>query len=193
MQTLAKQITCRSGGITELTPLQNMFVKSYFKCDGNMLCIARGLDRSEQHVYQIAKAQVVQDAIEKETQKRGPLPERPKVVFTVAKQDRVRLLWKVANQGAEMIYDKEGNEVMSNPATTVSAIRTINDMLPGSLAPKELDVNVTVEDRRTEAEIADNISLLMQKYTALKDVTDEQVIESRALPTIDVGDISDET
>ena len=179
-----------------LTPLQNMYVEAYFKCDGNVVCIAEKIDRTRFHVYEMAKAKIVQDKIDVELKRRGPLlpvkPKEKKVIFNVAKQDRVRLLWKVANRGAELIYDKEGNEVMSNPATTVSAIRTINEMLPGSLAPKELDVNVTVEDRRTEAEIADNISVLMQKYSALKNVTDTQVIESRALPTIDMDNISDE-
>ena len=179
-------ITYRGAKAMPLTALQELFVEAFFECDGSISCVAKRIDRSVQHASSINKSPRIQTAIAMRTRELarnvGKMPD-----FTVSKPERLELLWKIANQGIELIYDKEGNQVMSAPATSVSAVRTINEMLPGSLAPKEIDINVKVEDKRTEQEIRDSIQALTAEYTKLasiEGVTEKDISKTRALPDI---------
>lgn len=180
-------ITYRGASSKPLTALQELFVEAFFECDGKISCVAKKLDRSVEHASQINKVSKVQRAIAMRTRvlakNVGKMPD-----FAVSKPERLELLWKIANQGIELIYDREGNQVMQSPATSVSAVRTINEMLPGSLATKELDINVKIEDKRTELEIRESIQALTAEYTvlaSLEGVTEKDVSKTRALPDIE--------
>ena len=62
-------------------------------------------------------------------------------------------------------------------------------MLPGSLAPQQVDVNVKIEDKRNEQEIKDSILALTTEYTrlaALEGVNEKIIAKSEALPAIDI-------
>lgn len=179
-------ITYRGSQSTPLTALQEMFVEAFFECDGKISCVAKRINRSVEHASQINKVSKVAKAIAMRTRSMarniGKMPD-----FAVSKPERLELLWQIAKQGVELIYDKEGNEVMSNPATAVSAVRTINEMLPGSLAPKEVDINVKIEDKRSEQEIRDSIVALTAEYTqlsAISGITERDVAKTRELPDI---------
>jgi len=179
-------ITYRGAKAQPLTALQSLFVDAFFECDGKISCVAKRIERSVEHASQINKVSKVQRAIAMRTRTMvrnvGKMPD-----FAISKPERLELLWRIANQGIELIYDKEGNQVMSAPATSVSAVRTINEMLPGSLAPKEVDINVKVEDKRTEQEIRDSIQALTAEYTKLasiEGVTEKDISKTRELPDI---------
>jgi len=107
--------------------------------------------------------------------------------FAVTRGERIELLWNLAQEGVSKIYDKEGNEVMMAPATAVSAVRTINDMVAGSLAPKEIEVTVK-NDTRSEEEIRANIAKLTAEFnslTAIEGVTEQDIQDTRMLPVIE--------
>lgn len=179
-------ITYRGEKATPLTPLQESFVEAFFECDGNITCTAKRIGRTVEHASNLNKVSKVQMAIAMRTRKMaknvGKMPD-----FRVSKPERLELLWKIANQGVELIYDKEGNQVMQSPATSVSAVRTINEMVAGSLAPKEVDINVQVQDTRSEQEIRASIEKLTHEYNKLasiEGVTEKDISKTRELPDI---------
>ena len=183
---MAEIITYRGAKAEPLTALQELFVEKFFECDGKLPCVAKGISRSIQQVATMNKSTRVVQAIAMRSRalarNAGKMPD-----FAVSKPERLELLWKIANQGVELIYDKEGNQVMQSPATSVSAVRTINEMTVGSLAPKELDVNIKVEDKRNELELRASIEELTREYTklaAIEGVTEKDVSKTRALPDI---------
>lgn len=176
-------ITYRGAKAEPLTALQELFIDSYFECDGKLPCVAKSISRSIQQVATMNKSPRICQAIamrNKVLTRNIKMPD-----FAVSKPERLALLWKIANQGVELIYDKEGNEVMQSPATSVSAVRTINEMVAGSLAPKELDISVKIEDTRSEQEIRDSILALTAEYSklaAIEGVTERDVNKTRELP-----------
>jgi len=106
-----------------------------------------------------------------------------KHAFTKSKEARLEFLWKVAENGASLIYDKEGNEIMMSPAVSVAAVRAMNDMIEGSYAPKEITHKHTTETR-SEQEIRDNIKKLNAEYAQLaviEGVTEKQIQQTQAL------------
>lgn len=168
----------------KLTPLQIMYVDAYFDRKGNMGLIAADIERTLEHACNIGKSKHVQQHIAKRM-KNGTVYNKG-VEFIVSKPERIEILWGIAQKGVELIYDKEGNQVMSSPATSVSAVRTINEMVAGSLAPKEVEVTVK-DDTRTEAEIRANIARLTKQYNELsviEGVTDDDVAKTRELPKV---------
>jgi len=171
-----------------LTALQSLYIDAFFEQAGNMTAVAKAISRSVEHACSLGKSQRVQLAIAKRSRAMAvEVIERPD--FIVTKAERIELLWSIAQKGASLIYDKEGNEVMSAPATSVSAVRTINDMVAGSLAPKEIEVTVK-DDTRSEAEIRENIAKLTQEYESLaiiEGVTESDIEATRALPEV-IGD-----
>jgi len=179
-------ITYRGAKAEPLTALQELFVDAFFECDGKISQVAKKIDRSVEHAASINRSPRVAQAIAMRSRSVaknvGKMPD-----FHVSKPERLELLWQVATRGVELIYDKEGNEVMSNPATAVSAVRTINEMLPGSLAPKEVDISVKIEDKRSEQEIKDSIATLTAEFNALvaiEGVTECDIAKTRELPNI---------
>ena len=178
-------IIYRSGKSEELTPLQVLYVKAHSEHGGSPKLIAESIGRSIPHVCSMAKSPSIQRAIalqNKSDARNLVMPE-----YSVSRGERIELLWNLAQRGVSLIYDKEGNEVMSAPATAVSAVRTINEMVAGSLAPKEIEVTVT-DDTRSEQEIRDNIAKLTKEFnslTAIEGVTEQEIQETRALPAIE--------
>jgi len=150
-----------------LSPLEHSFVKAYGDCGGNTECISRALGRGVQDLKIIASNDVVRSAIQEEVQS-------SKKKFTVTKEDRLNLLWYIAEQGTKAIYDREGNEIMANAPASVAALRTMNDMVDDSFSAKPASVvvshNTHTVDTRTESEISSNIKKLLQKYDRLKEL-----------------------
>ena len=171
-----------------LTEVQTALVNNYFDCEESPSKLAEYLAKPLILVETLLSSKPVRRAIVYRTKQVTDLI-RKEEKFNVHKEDRLQLLWTIAQNGVNKIYDKEGNEVMSSPATSVSAIRTINEMLPGSLAPQQVDVNVKIEDKRNEQEIKDSILALTTEYTrlaALEGVNEKVIAKSEALPAIDI-------
>ena len=178
---------------TPLTAIQSQFVDAYFECEGKMPCVAKKMGKATAQVHTISNVRKVKLALAQRSaeyaRNMGANPD-----FQVSKSERLELLWNIAKTGAERITDKEGNMIMAAPAVSVSAIRTINDMVPGSLAPKEVEVTHKV-DNRTEEEIRENIARLNEEYQSLiaidGEVLEAKVQEVTDLPKVDyTGKIS---
>ena len=172
---------------TELSPLQILFVDAYQKHGANMIAVSEEIGRSREHCYSFLKSTKVQMELSRRNKGHAiEILKDPNLVTT--KTERIELLWQIAQDGASKIYDKEGNEVMMAPATSVSAIRSINEMVSGSLAPKEVEVTVK-DDTRTEAEIRANILKLTAEYNSLaviEGVSESDIQEAETLPALDV-------
>jgi MinD-like ATPase involved in chromosome partitioning or flagellar assembly len=130
------------------------FAEAYMRHKGDMRLVHIDMSMTYQNACMMLKTAVVKELIDNANDNSVNL-ER-----IASKAERIGLLWNVANQGAEMIYDEEGNEVMANPNVTVSAIRTMNDMMEGSLVTKKVDVKVEVTDNRTEQEVRASVQEL---------------------------------
>ena len=184
-----KEISFRTTSTRPLTALQTLYIDAWFEYEGDVHKIANKLDRSTEHVYGLARSNTVQLEMARRSQETAKvLLKSPD--FVVSKPERLELLWGIAEKGVEMIYDKEGNQVMSSPATSVSAVRTINEMVTGSLAPKEIDITVK-DDTRTEAEIRANIARLTKQYhdlAVIEGVTEDDVAQTRVLPSTSPSD-----
>ena len=161
-----------AGHLRPLTDKQEEYMRHYFVCDGSATCIAKAMDWNtpdgqpdRQSAQRMGKQKRIQIEIARRVQQQGAQLFMNKQ-FNVAKEDRLELLWMIAQGGAERITDKEGNMVFMNPAVSVSAIRTINEMLPGSLAPKEVEITHK-QDTRSEQEIRENIARLNEEYQSL--------------------------
>ena len=174
---------------TPLTALQSEFVDAYFECGGKQPCIAKAMGKAEAQIYNLARVSKIRLEISRRSAEYARnMSADPD--FRVSKSERLELLWRIAEGGAERITDKEGNMIMSAPAVSVSAIRTINDMVPGSLAPKEVEVTHKV-DSRTEEEIRANITRLNKEYQSLiaidGEVLEEKVKEVTDLPAVNTA------
>ena len=172
-----------------LTTIQNQFVEAYFECGGKMPCVAKKMGKDTSQIYNLAKVNKIKLAIaQRSAEYARNMSATPD--FRISKSERLELLWRIAEGGAERITDKEGNMIMAAPAVSVSAIRTINDMLPGSLAPKEVEVTHKV-DTRSETEIRANIARLNSEYASLiaidGEVTEEKVKKVTDLPAVSVS------
>ncbi|RKZ99017.1 MAG: hypothetical protein DRQ42_08375 [Gammaproteobacteria bacterium] len=166
------------GEAAELRPLtekQAAYMEHYFECNGLPTCIMNKAGFEDvANTNRIGKSQRIQMEIVRRSRAMNAKFMPKASDFDVSKADRMELLWIIAQGGAERITDKEGNMVFMNPAVSVSAIRTINEMLPGSLAPKEVEITHKV-DNRSEQEIRDNIAKLNAEYQSLVAI-DGQVI-----------------
>ena len=180
-------INYRNANTKPLSPLQTLYVEAFFKHQGVQTKIAEDIGRSREQCYAMQKSDRVRLAISRRnTEMAVDLVKDPSAVVT--KTERIELLWQIAQDGASKIYDKEGNEVMMAPATSVSAIRSINEMISGSLAPKEVEVTVK-NDTRTESEIRANILKLTAEYNSLaviEGVSESDIQEAETLPALDV-------
>jgi len=151
-----------------LTTHQARVLQTYYRKDKNVTATAKeiGMDRS--NVYAVLKNPKVQWHIanmelELEHHYLGSND------FTVTKTDKMELLWKIAKAGAERGYDKQGNEVMLNPAVSVSAISQLNAM-QGHNAPTE--VTVTKVDK-SEEELKESIARLKAEFEELMAIEGE--------------------
>ena len=182
------QVTYREQSAKPLSPLQSLFIDAYWKHEGSLARVAETIQRSIQQCCAMMKSSRVQLELARGNHRKAvEMVQRPD--FVVTKAERIEILWQIAKEGASKIYDKEGNEVMMAPATSVSAVRTINDMVEGSLAPKQSEITVKVEDNRTEAEVRASIAKLTAEYNALAvidGVTDDDIDEVMSLPSTNV-------
>ena len=129
-----------------------------------MQAISDDMQRDRANCYKMMKSDTVQMELARRSTERASklLVDN---TFQCTRDERLQLLWKVANDSAKLIYDKEGNEVLMNGAVSVSAVRAMNDMIDGSYATKETNVNIKIEDKRTEKEISDNIRKLTEQFS----------------------------
>lgn len=93
----------------------------------------------------------------------------------VTREMKAQLLWEVAKAGAERGFDKEGNPIMINPASTISAVRELNSMA-GHHAPTVVEQKVEVV-HRSELEIKANIQSLQAEVTELLSIEGEVIEE----------------
>ncbi len=161
----------KTEGGSELKPLtekQELYMQYYFECDGSPTCIAKKAGFRDRRVAATIgmSTRVKLEIARRAKHEAAHYQKLTTREFKVPKEARLELLWRIAEGGAERITDKEGNMVFMNPAVSVSAIRTINEMLPGSLAPKEVEITHK-QDTRTEDEIKASIAKLQEEYQQL--------------------------
>jgi len=155
-----------------------LLVSTYLDNKENILQTAKDLDRPINTCLTSLQSPQGSKLLQVERSKRE-IPD-----YEVSKSKRLQFLWRLAEGGAERIYDREGNHVMANPAVSISAVRAINDMTTGSYAPKEVEVTVK-DDTRTEAEIRANITKLTEQYNSLaviEGVTEKEIKAVSRLP-----------
>ena len=178
-----------------LTIKQELFLEHYFDCEGSPTCIAERagwMDKSgkpdRSNVDNMRKTRRMQIEIARRTNQMSKTVMTTRD-FNVSKEDRLELLWMIAQGGAERITDKEGNMVFMNPAVSVAAVRTINEMLPGSLAPKEIEITHK-QDNRSEQEIRDNIAKLNAEYQSLVAIDGQVIREEDVLAVTDLPEVT---
>jgi len=164
--------------VLDLTPMQRLVVQSMVKNAYNKKASMSELGKNPHQMEAYLTMPKVAKALE--YYKRG-LTSLPDAVapqdYKVEKSSQIKLLWNIAQTAAGMIYDREGNEVLMNPAGAIAAVRTISD-LQGDFAPKEQHVMVDVKDERSVEEIQANVKMLMAEYQQLAinaGATDSQV------------------
>ncbi len=152
----------------DLSDRDEHFVKAFFECNGDFVCVAEkvGIQTAEE-VKRVGKSPKIQHEIMRQLKHRTNVVAKVDMRrFDVSKDDRMELLWEIAQGGAERIIDKEGNAVFMNPAVSVSAIRTLNEMIPGSIAPTQVEVTHKRETRN-EAQVLADIRALQSEINDL--------------------------
>lgn len=162
----------------DLCPMHRLFVETYLKNSEDKRQTASDLGKTAKQIDEYLHIPKVMRALE--YYKRGvigiPNTEVDKE-YKVEKSSQIKLLWDIAQTAAGKIYDREGNEVLMNPAGAIAAVRTISD-LQGDFAPKEQHMTVDVKDERSVEEIQANVKMLMAEYQQLAlnaGATDNQV------------------
>lgn len=152
----------------DLTDQDVQFVKVFFECNGDFVQVAEKMGiKTANEVKNKGRSPKIQHEIMRQLKHRTNLVAEVDVKrFDVTKDDRMELLWSIAQGGAERIIDKEGNAVFMNPGVSVSAIRTLNEMIPGSIAPTQVEITHKRETR-TEAEVMNDIKSLQADINAL--------------------------
>lgn len=168
--------------VEDLGPLQKKYVDSYVKHNGDLDAVSEDMMRPKTWCYSYPKTYAkIHRAIESRMTgihgvkdmgmtftEEGTISNRPQDIASgiSSLEDRVKLLWKVANRAAGFVYDKEGNEVMMNPNVSVAAVRAITD-ITGEWAPKESVQEINVRDDRSVDEIRGNVEELLSEYQSL--------------------------
>lgn len=152
----------------DLTDRDAQFVKVFFECNGDFVHVAEKMGiKSADEVKRLGRSPKIQHEIMRQLKHRTNIAAEVDVKrFDVSKDDRMELLWSIAQGGAERIIDKEGNAIFMNPAVSVSAIRTLNEMIPGSIAPTQVEVTHKRETR-TELEVMQDIKSLQAEINSL--------------------------
>jgi len=175
----------------DLTERDEQFVKVFFECNGDFVHVAEKMGMtSSSEVKRMGRSPKIQHEIMRQLKHRTNVVAKIDVKrFDVSKDDRMELLWNIAQGGAERIIDKEGNAVFMNPGVSVSAIRTLNEMIPGSVAPTQVEITHKRETR-TEAEVMQDIKSLQAEinglalegeYTAIDDTQTQAQSQSQSL------------
>ena len=164
--------------ICDLPPSQILFVETFLRLNGVLKNVAIEMGKTLPQVYGIASQPKIVNAINYMSNSVNAIPDvLPEEPYKVEMSSRLKLLWAIAQETSSKIYDKEGNEILMNPASSIAAIRTISD-LQGDFAPKEQFVTVDIKDDRSVEEIQNNIKMLMAEYQQLSlngGATDNQV------------------
>lgn len=149
----------------ELNELQRKFVDTYFECNESPARTARAMNWPDRgRVSSMLKSEKV--AIEIARRKgQMDLFKQNNDTFNISREERIKLLWSIAQAGAERGYDRQGNKIMMNPAAAISAVREINLMM-GDNAPDKVEVSL-MPDNRTESEIIQSIRQLTHEAEAL--------------------------
>ena len=161
---------------------QKATVDAYIECDGDVALTAKRLGKKANTVHECINSSTVQAYLMRYT---GAMARRANgnPDFNITKTDRLNMLWLIAKRGTEDLYDKEGNCLMQNPAASISAIRTISDLV-GDWAPKEQHVKVEVTHKDiSEQQLDADIHALTAEYERLQDMTTEE--EVREITTLD--------
>jgi hypothetical protein len=85
--------------------------------------------------------------------------------FDITRSQKLELLWRIAETGTDMGFDKMGNSIMLNPQVSVAAIREMNLMV-GDHEAQKTEVTVTKVER-TEAELVERIRTLRSEFESL--------------------------
>lgn len=83
----------------------------------------------------------------------------------ITREMKAQLLWEVADAGRQPGFDREGNAILVNPASTIQAIRELN-LMTGHHAPTVVEQTVT-HVRRSEIEIKASIAELEAEAKSL--------------------------
>lgn len=175
----------------DLTDRDTQFVKVFFECNGDFVHVAEKMGiASADEVKRLGRSPKIQHEIMRQLKHRTNLAAEVDVKrFDVSKDDRMELLWSIAQGGAERIIDKEGNAIFMNPAVSVSAIRTLNEMIPGSVAPTQVEITHKRETR-TELEVMQDIRTLQAEINSLalegeyETLTDGSQSQTQSLNTL---------
>lgn len=114
--------------------------------------------------------------------RKGELAEyvlRQGALAGVSKEMRASLLWEVAQAGAVPGFDKEGNQVLVNPGSTIQAIRELN-LMTGAHAPVVSETQVTVT-KRNEIEIKASILELQEEAASLIALANDVAVDDAVL------------
>ena len=148
-----------------LTLMQSRFVDAWFKCDEDKKCVRDVMKwKKADRVANMLRSDRVQLEIA-ERRKTTHSMAMAMSKFNISKDKKMELLWEIAKAGAEQGYDKVGNRIMVNPASSVQAIRELNTM-QGHVAPTQTELTVTHEVR-SEREIKTHILELQQEVQSL--------------------------
>ena len=181
-----KSLFCKREEMTErdvvegLTMLQNLFVTNYINCGQDLSETGKMMGRTTQSTRSFLASEKVQHAISNRLKvepiaMRSSLVAKDEVPFSQAsKEQKLDMLWGLARKASELIYDKEGNEVIMNGAVAVSAVRTMNDMT-GDWAPKEQNITIDIKDERSISEVKSSIDTLMAEYVTLSGEVNSEV------------------
>ena len=146
----------------ELNALQRKFIDTYFDCNESPARTARAMNWPDRgRVSSMLKSEKV--AIEIARRKgQMDLFMHNNDTFNISREERIKLLWSIAQAGAERVYDRQGNMIMMNPVASISAIREINLMM-GDNPSTQIEV-IAEPDRRSESEIRQNVRRLITEF-----------------------------
>ena len=167
--------------VLDLIPMHRLFIDSYLKNNEDRKATAQDLQKSMTQINGYLQNPTICKGIAYLKNGLNSVPNtqllKSEKDYKVEKSNQIKLLWDIAQTGAGLIYDREGNEILMNPASSIAAIRTISD-LQGDFAPKEQIVTLDVKDERSVEEIQANVKMLMAEYNQLalnSGTTDGQV------------------
>lgn len=159
--------------INDLAPRQKEFVHRYVDNEEHHARTAKSMGwKSVTQVVDMLKQPKVAAVLYANKMKVVEL-RASSTTFNITRSQKLELLWKIAETGADMGFDKMGNQIMLNPGVSVTAIREMNLMVGDHEATKS-EVQITKIDR-TEAELVERIRMLRNEFENLVAIDGELV------------------
>jgi len=159
--------------INDLSPRQTEFVHHYVDQEEHVHRTAKAMGwKSDTRVVEMLKIPKVAAVLYAQKMRVTEL-RAASTKFDITKSQKLELLWKIAETGADMGFDKMGNAIMLNPGVSVAAIREMNTMVGDHEATKS-EVVVTKIDR-TESELIERIRMLRNEFENLVAIDGEVV------------------